>query len=108
MSQSKRRGYTVEQKAAILRRHIADKVAVSDLCDEYGIQPSVFYHWQRQLLENLGLALQNGNSRRAEGSELERGRRKIESLETKLTRKNEVIAEISQENLDLKKSVGET
>ena len=108
MSKPKRRRYTPEQKAAILRRHIADKVPVSDLCDEYGIQPSVFYVWQRQLLENLSLALQNGNTRRAENTALERQRAKVEALEAKMTRKNEVIAEISQEVVDLKKSLGET
>jgi transposase len=43
MSQSKRRHFTAEQKGEILRRHLGDKVPVSDLCDEYGIQPSLLY-----------------------------------------------------------------
>ena len=30
----KRRRFTPEDKATILRRHLADKVPVSDLCDE--------------------------------------------------------------------------
>jgi transposase-like protein len=50
--------FTTEQKAAILRRHLVDKVPVSDLCDEYHLQPSVFYTWQRQCLENLAVALE--------------------------------------------------
>ena len=50
MSKKKpRRSYTPEQKAAILRRHLVDKIPVSDLCDEYKLQPSVFYSWQKQL-----------------------------------------------------------
>src|ERR1044071_3124302 len=55
MSSSKRsrRHFTAEQKVAILKRHMVDKVPVSDLCDELGLQPSVFYQWQRQVLENL-------------------------------------------------------
>ena len=107
MSNPKRRRYTPEQKAAILRRHISDKVPVSDLCDEFGIQPSVFYTWHRQLLENLSAALEDGRKgRRGETTELERERRKVEALESKLVRKNEVIAEISQEVVDLKKSLG--
>jgi hypothetical protein len=48
-----RRGFTAEQKATMLRRHFVGKVAVSDLCDEYKIQPSLFYLWQRQALGNL-------------------------------------------------------
>jgi transposase len=55
MSSSKRsrRHFTTEQKVAILKRHMVDKVPVSDLCNEFGLQPSVFYTWQRQALENL-------------------------------------------------------
>ncbi|MBP9861738.1 MAG: transposase, partial [Kofleriaceae bacterium] len=34
-----RRNYTIEQKVEILRRHLVDKVPVSDLCNELGIQP---------------------------------------------------------------------
>ena len=37
-----RRTFTAEQKAEILRRHIKGKEAVSDPCEEYGIQPSTF------------------------------------------------------------------
>ena len=53
----KRRRFTPEDKATILRRHLADKVPVSDLCEEYKIQPSLFYQWQRQLLDNAASAL---------------------------------------------------
>ena len=42
MGKQKRRRFTTEQKAVILRRHLVDKVPVSDLCDEYKIQPTVF------------------------------------------------------------------
>jgi transposase len=47
MSSSKRsrRHFTTEQKVAILKRHMVDKVPVSDLCNEENLQPSVFYQW---------------------------------------------------------------
>jgi transposase len=48
-----RRHYTTEQKVAIFKRHMIDKVPVSDLCNELELQPSVFYQWQRQVFENL-------------------------------------------------------
>ena len=35
-----RKHYTGEEKVAILRRHLLDKVPVSDLCDELGLQPT--------------------------------------------------------------------
>ncbi len=52
-----RRPFTTEQKAEILRRHMVDKVPVSELCNELGLQPSLFYQWQRQAMENLAGAL---------------------------------------------------
>ena len=36
-----RRHFTAEDKATILKRHLADKVAISDLCEEYHIQRSL-------------------------------------------------------------------
>ena len=45
-----RKNYTPSEKVAILRRHLIDRVAVSDLCDEYQLQPALFYTWQKHLL----------------------------------------------------------
>ena len=42
-----RRRFSPEEKVRILRRHLLDKVPVSDLCDELGLSPNVFYSWQR-------------------------------------------------------------
>ena len=43
MSKKTRRQFNAEQRAAILRRHLGDKIPVSEVCEEFGIQPSVFY-----------------------------------------------------------------
>ena len=53
-----RQHYTAEEKVAILRRHLLDKVPVSDLCEELGLQPTVFYRWQKELFENGASAFQ--------------------------------------------------
>jgi transposase len=102
-----RRHYTTEQKVAILKRHMIDKVPVSDLCNELELQPSVFYQWQRQVFENLAGAFgtpaaENGASKR----EKELAARAKE-LEAKLAKKDNVIAEISAEYVQLKKELGE-
>jgi transposase len=102
-----RRQFTTEQKAAILRRHLVDKVAVSDLCNEFGLQPSVFYHWLRQVHENLAGALttpppSNGPSQREKELAAENAQ-----LKAKLAKKDGVIAEISAEYVQLKKELGE-
>ena len=108
MAKKKRRRFTAKEKADILRRHLADKVPVSDLCDEYGIQPSVFYTWQRQALANMEVAFEtNGRGKKAKSREAKL-EDKVEALESKLTRKDEVIAEISEEYVDLKKTLGES
>jgi transposase-like protein len=41
-----RKHYAPEEKVAILRRHLVEGVPISDLCDELGLQPTVFYRWQ--------------------------------------------------------------
>ena len=53
-----RKHYTAEEKVAILRRHLLEGVAVSALCDELGLQPTVFYRWQKELFENGAAAFQ--------------------------------------------------
>lgn len=104
--QKRRRRFTVEQKAAILRRHLVDKLPVSDLCEEYGLQPSVFYGWQRQLLENLEVALDTAGGRRATRRDA-RLETENQQLRARLAHKDGVIAEISEEYVALKKALGE-
>lgn len=110
MSRDKRtrRHFTPEEKATILRRHLADKVPVSDLCDEYRIQPTLFYLWQRQALEHLSEALQDGRTKRGQTQTASADRAKVAALEARLAKKDAVIAEVSEEYLALKKKLGES
>lgn len=98
-----RKTYTPGEKVAILRRHLVEKVPVSDICDELRLNPTVFYAWQKQLFENGALAFQR--KRKAKGPSPEA--RKIEKLEAKLAQKNEVLAELMEEHVQLKKQLGE-
>ncbi len=103
MSESKRRtrrNFSSKEKVAILKRHLLDKVAVSDLCDELALQPRIFYRWQQEFFENGASAFEPHNNR--EGTRLER---RIGQLEDKLQRKNEVLSELMEEHLQLKKNV---
>ncbi len=52
MSTRQRRQITGQQKVEIVKRHLVDRVPVSDLCEEYKIQPAQLYLWQKQLFEN--------------------------------------------------------
>src|SRR3979409_2516149 len=97
-----RRHHTGEEKVAILRRHLLDKVPISDLCDELGLQPTVFYRWQKEFFEN-GAAGFQGKGRQDHPCEHQR----IEFLEKKIQTKDEVLAELMAEHIALKKSLGE-
>ena len=99
-----RRTFTAQEKVAILRRHLLDGVAVSDLCDEHGLNPTVFYHWQKVFFENATATFE----RRKDGSARERKlEQQNEALRAKLARKDEVIGEIMADHVRLKKSLGE-
>ena len=98
----KRYNYTPEEKVFILKRHLVDRVAVSDLCDEYQLQPKVFYEWQKQFFEN-GAAAFSRNERTLKRTEEAR----IQQLEDKLRRKHEVLPELMEEHVKLKKELGE-
>ena len=101
-----RKHYTAEQKLALLRRHLIDKVPVSELCEDRGLQPTVFYRWQKDLFENGAAALERTNGRR-EARARDAEARRNEALRAKLARKDEVLAELMEEHLALKKSLGE-
>ena len=104
MSSKSRRRFGAERKALIVRRHLSDKVAVSDLADEYGIQPSQIHTWVKQVLDQAEKAFErsSGPRRKEEAKDA-----KIAQLEEKLTTKNEVISELMEENVKAKKANGE-
>lgn len=101
MSSRQRRRFEPEEKVAIVRRHLLEQVPVSDLCDEYGIQPTVFYRWQKQLFENGAAAFERRKDPTVPLT------RRIAKLEEKLSSKNEVIAELMEEQIKAKKELGD-
>jgi transposase len=48
----RRKHYTPDEKVAILRRHLLDKEPIWKLCDDLGLQPTIFYRWQKEFFEN--------------------------------------------------------
>ena len=97
-----RKTYTPVDKAAILRRHLIDHVPVSDLCDEHQLSPTLFYAWQKQFFENGPTAFESKKA-----SPETKHVRTIAALRDKLQRKNEVVAELMEEHIQLKKEFGE-
>jgi len=106
-----RRRFTGDEKMAILRRHLVDKMPVSDVCDQVGIHPTLFYRWQKELFDRGAAVLdRRGDQGRADATADRQRRRqdkKVAALERKLAGKDEVIAEIMASHVALKKSLGE-
>lgn len=104
-NKKKRRHYSADDKARLLRRHLENNEPVSKICEEQGLQPSVFYQWKRDMLARIEVAMAlkpgkvNGRERELE--------QRVAKLEAKLSRKDAVIAEISEEYVALKKELGE-
>src|SRR5437879_3089090 len=94
-----RKHYTPEEKVAILRRHLLEQVPISELCDKHGLQPTVFYRWQKEFFENGAAAFQP-KARPNHSAEQER----IAYLEKKIQTKDEVLAELMAEHIALKKN----
>ena len=99
-----RRHFTPQEKALIVKRHLLEGVPVSDVCDQFQINPTLFYLWQRQLFENASAAFDNGRKSKAQD---DAKHKKIEALEAKLVRKNEVMAELVEALTLEKKRNGE-
>ncbi len=99
-----RRKFSGEQKMGILRRPLVEKRPVSDVCDQAGINPTLFYRWQKELFENGAAAF----GRRGDDGPNHRLEEKVAALQRKLANKDEVIAEIMESHVRLKKSLGET
>ena len=97
-----RRHFTPEEKVAILRRHLLENEPISKLCDELGLQPTVFYRWQKELFENGAAALEQKRPTNHSADQ-----ERIAYLEKRIQTKDEVLAELMAEHVVLKKTLGE-
>ena len=96
-----RKQYTGEEKVGILRKHLLEGVPVSDVCDEYGLQPAIFYRWQKQFFEQGAEVFRCSSDR--ETTQL---KREVVRLKEKLTKKDKVLGELMEEYVALKKALG--
>jgi transposase len=99
-----RRHFSPQEKVAVLKRHLLEKIPVSNLCDELDIYPTQFYGWLKEFFENGHVAFDNGRKSKAEEDTKDR---KIEQLQAKMQRKDSVLAELMEEHTLLKKNLGE-
>jgi len=92
-----RRQYTVEEKLRILEEARQPNTAVAEVLRRHRVDAATFYRWEKQAKEGMKEALE-GRKRDVKGQE-----REIERLRAELAKKSRIIAEVVEENLDLKR-----
>jgi len=91
----KRRKRRPEEKLRIVLAGLAAGVEIADLCRREGINPTMYYGWRKQLLASAGKVFED---------KTERPGLREQRQAAELTRMKSVVAEITAENLDLKKT----
>jgi transposase len=91
----KRRRWGAADKLRIVLAGMQPNVEVSELCRREGINPTQYYGWRKQLLSS---ATRIFDAREGQRSAAE------ERKDAELQRFKNVIAEITAENLELKKT----
>jgi transposase len=96
--QATRRRYSAEEKIRIVMEGIRGDDAVSDLCRREGIGSNVYYKWLKEFMEAGKARLKGDEKRDATRAEVEGLKRENERLKL-------LVAEVSLENMVLKKSL---
>ena len=95
MSQ-KRRRWSAEEKLRIVLTGLQGDIEVSELCRREGINPTQYYGWKKHLFGSASKVFAKGS---------EKPSAKEQRMAADLRRAKDVIAEITAENLDLKKGL---
>jgi len=98
-----RRQYSAEEKVKLLRLHLVEGQPISAICEKHQIHPTLFYQWQKTFFENGAAAFDRSPRPRR----VDLGSQRIQQLEAKLKRKDEVIALVTEELVRTKKDLGE-
>jgi transposase len=91
-----RRTFTARQRVQIVLEGLDGDTSVAEVCRRHQISTTLYYRWRDQFFENADRLFEKKGKRSAE----------LEGLEAENRRLKEVIAEITAENLDLKKTPG--
>jgi transposase len=92
----RRRRWSSEEKLRIVLAGLSGDIEVSELCRREGISPTQYYGWKKQLMGAAGRVFAGGSDKPSA---------REERLAAQLTRAKDVIAEITAENLELKKGL---
>ena len=93
-----RRRWSAEEKLRILTEGRQADQMISEVCRRYQIAPGQFYAWEKRARQGALEALRNRKTGRKEAG-------RISQLEAEVNRYRAVVAELSAENLQLKKGL---
>ena len=92
-----RRRFSPEEKVRIVLEGFRREVTVNDLCRREGIKPNVYYAWLKDFMEAGKTRLRADSVRDASQAE-------VETLRLENARLKQLVAELSLDNLVLKKT----
>jgi len=92
-----RKHYSAEDKVRILREHLENNISVSDLAEQYEIHPGVIRNWKKDLFEGA-LYTFSGKHKNPKSKNS-----KESQLKEKIVAMQEVISELTTENVKLRK-----
>jgi transposase len=97
-----RRHYSPEQKVIIVRELLENNIPISQLAEKYQVHPNDIYNWKKKLFEG---AVESFKSKLPNQANKSAEQKKIEKLESKLKDRDEAIAMLLKENIEIKKSI---
>ena len=94
-----RRRWTAAQKLRIVLETLQSEGKVAQICRREGVSPNQVYKWRKQLMGSAETIFARKSNGQVDP--------KVEKLESENRRMKDVIAEITAENLDLKKTLSD-
>jgi transposase len=94
------RSFTVEDKLRIMEEARQPGTSVAEVLRRHQLDATTYYRWERQAKEGMREALKGQVRRNGKASE-----REIERLKAEIEKKSRIIAEVVEENLELKRGL---
>jgi len=106
MSKETKKSASPAFKLTVLKSHFLEKAPISDLAEKNNLHPSSIYNWAQHLFTHGAIAFERRNDQVTGSGAVARLQKRINELEAKLTQKNELVAELLEEHVKLKKELG--
>ena len=96
-----RKVYKPEEKMRIVMEGLSGAIEITELCRKYNIATSRFYDWKEKLVKNSAKLFDDRGRRNTSDQMV------ISDQKEEIAGLKDVIAELTRENLEIKKKIGE-